>query len=57
MLGKKGSCLKKDKAGVTDGQGLIVPWSLIVYAIGLGEKTLPSWDYTAISMPGRNSLQ
>ena len=34
---------------------MVVPLLLIAYAIRLKEKTVPLWDYIAISLPNKNS--
>ena len=57
MLGRRYSCVEKDKEDVTDDQQIIVHWLLIICAVRLPveEKTLRSSDSTAISLPSRNS--
>jgi len=49
--------LEKANVDIANNLQTIVPWLLIVCAIRLGIKALPSWGYTAISLPNKNSPQ
>ena len=55
MSGEQCPCLEKDSTDIIDEQQIIVPWLLIIFAIGGGGKTLPSWGYTVISSRSKNS--
>jgi len=57
MSGRRVPGLEKASVDTINSLQIIVPWLLIIFAIQLSTKTLPSWGYIAISLPNKNSPQ